>query len=590
MIRIATFICIAAAVLFCVNFANAAEYTVTKTADTNDGVCDMADCSLREAVAAANGNAENDSITFATPLFLGPQTITLMSGELVVANNGSLTILGPGANRLTISGNNASRILVSGANVVVNISGLRFTAGNGMGATNTGRGGAIYNVGGTMLISNSILTGNSAANGGALNNAASTGVVVPGNLTIDNCIISNNSSTSSGGAMQNFSTSTLHLRKSTVNNNHSANPGTGIASAFQANGTVTITNSTFSGNTSAGTGGAIYYNGVGLTMNNVTITGNTSVNGSGGFHKSITTLNANVRNSIFSGNTGGAGTGDALGAISSQGNNIIQVVGTSTGWVMSDLQNVDPKLGPLGFHGGFGMTHYPLSTSPAIDAAQSCVLDLTCAAGNPPLAVVTDQRGAARSTLDSPLDIGAVEVRSAYSAMLPDASVGVPYNYTIVPNSGAFTYSINSGTLGGLLISGTSPTIVSGTAPFLGVYDAVVQINGAAGQALLNYRIVVASSLSIRGRVLTSTGEPVSRAYVTLQDINSPATYTTVTGSFGFFYMDGIPLGTVGDLVVANKKGLTFTPLRVTVNSALDGIVLQANPPSLSEESPSKGR
>ena len=34
------------------NLASAATFTVTKTADTNDGLCD-ADCSLREAVFAA---------------------------------------------------------------------------------------------------------------------------------------------------------------------------------------------------------------------------------------------------------------------------------------------------------------------------------------------------------------------------------------------------------------------------------------------------------------------------------------------------------------------------------------------------------
>ena len=34
-------------------------FSVTKTTDTHDGVCD-ADCSLREAIAAANANAGSD--------------------------------------------------------------------------------------------------------------------------------------------------------------------------------------------------------------------------------------------------------------------------------------------------------------------------------------------------------------------------------------------------------------------------------------------------------------------------------------------------------------------------------------------------
>ena len=150
--------------------------------------------SLRQAVLDANAAAGDDVIEFSS-LFNTPQTITLTSGEIVVAANGSLTINGPGADKLTISGNSQSRILSSGANVVVNINSLRFTAGNGVGAVNTGRGGAIYNVGGTMVITNSIITGNTATIGGALNNAASSSPSVPANLTIINCSITGNSST-----------------------------------------------------------------------------------------------------------------------------------------------------------------------------------------------------------------------------------------------------------------------------------------------------------------------------------------------------------------------------------------------------------
>ncbi len=44
----------------------AATFTVTKTADTNDGTCD-ADCSLREAIVAANAAAGADTINFNIP-------------------------------------------------------------------------------------------------------------------------------------------------------------------------------------------------------------------------------------------------------------------------------------------------------------------------------------------------------------------------------------------------------------------------------------------------------------------------------------------------------------------------------------------
>ena len=48
--------------------AQAATFTVTKTADTNDGTCD-ADCSLREAIGAANAAAGADTITLPAGIY-----------------------------------------------------------------------------------------------------------------------------------------------------------------------------------------------------------------------------------------------------------------------------------------------------------------------------------------------------------------------------------------------------------------------------------------------------------------------------------------------------------------------------------------
>lgn len=387
--------------------ASAATFTVTSTADSGAG-------SLRQAVLDANAAAGDDTIVFDS-LFNTSQTITLTTGELLVTANGSLTINGPGPELLTLSGNNTSRILSSSANAIVNINGLRFTAGNGAGTLNTGRGGAIYNVGGTMVITNSVITGNSAANGGALNNAASTSPSVPANLTIINCSITNNTSSSSGAAMQNFSTSFLNIRNTTVSGNTSN--GTGIAGAFQANGTVTITNSTFSGNSApAGTGGGVYFNGTtSLTMTNTTIVNNSSLNGAGGLHRTGTTAAVNIRNTIVANNNGNAASPDAFGLVSSQGNNIIGNVTGSTGWIGSDFQNVNPMLGALAANGGLGNTHLPQTGSPALDAGQNCVVDLSCPVGNPPVAITTDQRGVTRPQ-NAIVDIGAVEVAVAASA------------------------------------------------------------------------------------------------------------------------------------------------------------------------------
>lgn len=412
--------------------ANGATYVVNKTTDTNDGICD-GDCSLREAVVAANATPDNDLIEFSA-LFQTQQTITLSGTEIVLGTGGSLAINGPGASLLTISGNNASRIISTSPNTVASITGIRFTGGTGAGAVNTGRGGAIYNAGGNLTLTNVVVTGNTAGNGGGINNAASGSPTVNATLTLVNCVISNNTSSSSGGGLQNFSTSTVHMRNTTVSGNTSNS--TGIGGAFQANGTVTITNSTFSGNSApSGTGGGIYFNGTLLTLTNVTVTANTSLNGAGGLHRTGTNP-LNIRNSIIAGNNGAVANPDALGAMNSQGNNLIGNTIGSTGWVAADLQNLPAQLGPLAANGGLGNTHVPLTGSPAIDGGQNCVTDLTCSAANPPIAVTVDQRGISRPQ-NGTVDIGTVEVQAPVivAGRVVSGGNGIP-NILVVISSG----------------------------------------------------------------------------------------------------------------------------------------------------------
>jgi len=63
--------------------AHAASFVVTKTADTADGTCD-ADCSLREAIIAANAAAGDDIIT----VLAGTYTLTIAgTGEDAADNN-----------------------------------------------------------------------------------------------------------------------------------------------------------------------------------------------------------------------------------------------------------------------------------------------------------------------------------------------------------------------------------------------------------------------------------------------------------------------------------------------------------------------
>jgi CSLREA domain-containing protein len=135
------------------DFAPAATFVVTKTADTNDGTCD-ADCSLREAITAANSSAANDTI-----IFSANGTITLGSVLPNLANNGTLSITGNGAGLTIISGNNAVRPLKVATGATFTLSGLTATNGN---SVNDG-GGLYIDTGASVFINNCTFSNNTSA-------------------------------------------------------------------------------------------------------------------------------------------------------------------------------------------------------------------------------------------------------------------------------------------------------------------------------------------------------------------------------------------------------------------------------------------
>lgn len=338
--------------------AHAATYTVTKTADTNDGVCD-ADCSLREAIAAANSTAANDVIGFDAGVFATPQTITLGGTELFIGNNGSLTITGPGANQLTVSGNNASRVFLIGGGTAT-IGGITVSDGNGGSFDTSGNGGGILNYG-ALTITNATVRNNTAVTlGGGIsnwgfgcsltltnstvsNNTATTnsggGIYATGGgtLTVTNSTISGNSTVGNGGAVRIFngtasftgstvsgntalgngggiSNSGLATVSSSILNNNIANNGAG-ASNLNPGSSLTVTRSTISGNStvagnpSTNAGGGLYnISGGTLTVNSSTINGNSTTNtGAGIYNRSTLTLNNSTISSNTGANWGGGG-------------------------------------------------------------------------------------------------------------------------------------------------------------------------------------------------------------------------------------------------------------------------------------------
>ena len=371
--------------------AHAASITVTTTADeiNSDG-----DCSLREAIRAANLDQAVDACTTGS----GADTISLPAGTYALTLTGTgedaaltgdlditreLTIVGAGKADTTIDGGGIDRALHILADV--HISGVTVTGGNS-GAD----GGGGIRVDGTLTLTSSRVRANTASAGGGIL------VIGSGNLTLEDSRIFDNIATGSGGGIFIYTSATLI--NSLVDGNAAQSAG-GIFSQ----GTLTIVNSTISGNSAGGSGGGLVTGGI-ASLYSATVTNNTAATAGGISIGSAGTLSA--KNSIIAGNASSGASPDCAGTLTSQRFNLIgdtggcTIVGNATG----NITGVNAQLGPLQSNGGETLTHKLLAGGPAIDAGNpNGCLDQNNAV------LSTDQRGFLR---DSTCDIGAYEANS----------------------------------------------------------------------------------------------------------------------------------------------------------------------------------
>jgi hypothetical protein len=196
--------------------------------------------------------------------------IVLTQGELVLNQN--VTITSGGDHQIMISGNNNSRVFEVAAGTNVTLANLAITDGNGVAdnpdgtSQDDGDGGGILNFG-TLTVSDSTLSGNSAGGGGG-------GIFNVGTLMVSGSTLSGNSAFQGGGifnAAVGVETGTVTVSGSTLSDNSATSEGGGIFNE----GTATLTSSTLSGN-SATQGGGIFNNSGTLTVNSSTISGNNS--------------------------------------------------------------------------------------------------------------------------------------------------------------------------------------------------------------------------------------------------------------------------------------------------------------------------
>jgi CSLREA domain-containing protein len=248
-----------------------------------------------------------------------------------IRNSGTLTI-----SNSTISGNSASETQTTGGGGVGQSGpGNSLTIQNSVISGNRAYvGGGVYDQGGNVRITGSVVTGNAAATlnagGGLLLESGGSSTV----YTVSNTTITDNRATDGAGltllAFNGGSLSGLTVARNQANSSSGNGGGAWIR---QLGGTVTLANSSFSLNR-ASSGGALFFDGGPATVTGTTANANHATNGGGIYSESSGLA---VVNSTISGNTASAqGGGLVSGGVTSLRNTTINANSAPAG---GNLQN-----------------------------------------------------------------------------------------------------------------------------------------------------------------------------------------------------------------------------------------------------------
>ncbi len=357
------------------------------------------------------------------------------------------------------------------------------------------------------------------------------------------------------------------------NNNGAGGGGGGLGGAiFNHLGTVTILNSTLSGNTAQGGnggngtdagsaggsgygGGVFNYNGtvtvVAATLSDNLVTAGTngtpapaasSVAGGGGIYNlgDGALAKLSIVSSILA-NTSSSATDCVSGILNSgttsvTGNNSLIENNNACG---SPALSVDPNLGSLQDNGGLTFTHALLSGSQAINAGDN---SLTGA----PYSLTTDQRGTGNARqVNGTVDMGAYESTASCPTItlssLPNGTAGVAYTNTISASGGTspYTFVVTSGSVPTGLTLNSNGTW-SGTPSATSTFNFTVTAND-------------------------NNGCPGSQAYTVI--INAPNTPPSIMAQAGITRQQGSP-GFNSPIATVSDTETAAGSLTVTVTSA----------------------
>jgi hypothetical protein len=317
-------------------------------------------------------------------------------------------------------------------------------------------------------------------------------------------------------------------------------------------GTLTVNNSTFSGNTaSCCSGGGIINNGATLTVSNSTFSGNTATYRGGGIYELNGTLT--LSNSIVAGNTTTDSPGDDCESCGTQ---------SSYNLISTPSAIINPLLAPLDSYGGPTQTMLPLPGSPAI-CAGSAALDP---------GPTTDQRGFPRLntfytgySASSPcLDLGADQTNyqsvqfgnpSGYSGTLGEAVSNPAAPLVLVTENGQ---KIGAVPVTLSFTGGTMPTTVTGAGPVTTVAGSGAQFPALTVRPADDYTL--AASLTIVGSVSISANVPLDiapqvPATVTIKGLSTQSTLVNMA----FTTPLAVTVTDANGVLIPNYSGVTFT-------------------------------